>query len=317
MLFRQSSRTAARPPPGARQEIHYFSLDDVYAKGASLYQQRWDGEGAALGECPTITAVRGEVSASYLDYPKAAERAAALVPTARVVALLREPVARLGSSFNMRWQIEVCGKLTWTRRDCFVAITSRGVIRENAVGPFQMAAAMKVWSKCAGRVGKGLDVGCLRADFVAKIRNRTLTEMRELDECVPRPRPHRNALVVHGRDAAYHRRNGPLPHAGRETGSAPWPRLVRSCSRKAPSEPLSACLRLSILGQRKLYKKMEDAAYVYRSLYGEHLINWLKFFPPSQASRSEGVGHKRTLPFPPDVGHRVAASRPLAARRRT
>ena len=102
------------------------------------------GGGERLGEC-TGDKVRGEVSATYLDYPKAAERAAALVPTVRVVALLREPVARISSSFNMRWQIEVCGKLTWTRPDCFAGITARAVVRDNMVGPWQKAQALKEW----------------------------------------------------------------------------------------------------------------------------------------------------------------------------
>ena len=132
------------------KEIHYFSLDDTYAKGAAVYQQRWDGERGVLGDCPGAgNTLRGEISASYLDYPKAAERAAALLPAVRVVALLREPVARISSSFNMRWQIEVCGKLTWTRRDCYLGVNSRAMVRDNAVGPWQKAQALKVgsWSK--------------------------------------------------------------------------------------------------------------------------------------------------------------------------
>ena len=91
-----------------------------------------------------VSKLRGEVSATYLDYPRAAERAAALLPAARIVILLREPVSRVVSSFNMRWQIEVCGKLTWTRPDCYRGVTSREAVRENAVGPFQRAAALKV-----------------------------------------------------------------------------------------------------------------------------------------------------------------------------
>jgi hypothetical protein len=45
------------------------------------------------------------VSATYLDYPKAAERAAQLLPSAKIVILLREPTSRLVSSFNMKWQV--------------------------------------------------------------------------------------------------------------------------------------------------------------------------------------------------------------------
>ena len=45
------------------------------------------------------------MSATYLDYPKAAERAAQLLPSAKIVILLREPTSRLVSSFNMKWQV--------------------------------------------------------------------------------------------------------------------------------------------------------------------------------------------------------------------
>ena len=207
----------------------------MYAKGATVYQQRWDGPTGKLGECGGGE-VRGEISASYLDYPKAAERASALVPAARIVVLLREPIARLVSSFNMRWQIEICGKLTWTRRDCYLGVNSRTVIRDNAVGPFQKAQALKVWSKCA-RNEKSLAPECLRLDFFAKLRNRTRTEMAEID----------------------------------------------ACGRGSPADnTLGACLKLGILGQRKLYKRMEDHAFVYRSIYHEHLQQWLRFYPPAQ-----------------------------------
>jgi len=163
--------------------------------------------------------------------------------------MLREPVARLVSSFNMRWQIEVCGRLTWTRRDCYLGVTSREVVREHAVGPFQRAAALKVWSKCSS--GAGLDAACLRADFEAKLRNRTSREVSELD----------------------------------------------ACRRRTPGEPLANCLGLGILGQRKLYKKMEDAAYIYRSLYYEHLRKWLRYFPAEQllVMASEGVFEPHTI----------------------
>ena len=120
------------------------------------------------------------MSATYLDYPKAAERAAQLLPSAKIVILLREPTSRLVSSFNMKWQVrtcrkptltlalartftpttnpkpnpnphpnpnpnpaqvEICGKLTWTRNDCYNGITSPRVINENNVAVKQRQAA--------------------------------------------------------------------------------------------------------------------------------------------------------------------------------
>jgi hypothetical protein len=76
---------------GGEKEIHYFSFDDNYAKGPTVYQQRWDGAEATLGRCHTEGVVRGEISATYLDYPKAAERAASLVPSAKVTPGLPSP----------------------------------------------------------------------------------------------------------------------------------------------------------------------------------------------------------------------------------
>ena len=220
---------------GGEKEIHYFSLDDNFARGASFYQQHWDGPDATLGECPDAT-VRGEVSASYFDYPKVAERAAAMLPLARIVLLLREPVARIQSSFNMRWQIEVCGKLTWTRPDCYAGLSSRDMVRDNAVGPMQRGQALHIWTKCAGADSR-LDVNCLRDDFQAKLRNRTRTEMRALDAC-------------------------------------------------PKDESLGTCLGFNIpesqTTPKKVYRKMENAAYVYRSVYHEHLQNWLRHYEPAQ-----------------------------------
>ena len=83
------------------------------------------------------------MSATYLDYPKAAERAAQLLPSAKIVILLREPTSRLVSSFNMKWQVEICGKLTWTRTDCYNGITSKKIINENAVARSSRACAWR------------------------------------------------------------------------------------------------------------------------------------------------------------------------------
>ena len=96
------------------KEIHYFSWDENFRKGPLVYQQRFDGSGDRLGVCSDETKTRGEVSATYLDYPKAAERAAQLLPSAKIVILLREPTSRLVSSFNMKWQVQTCSKLTLT-----------------------------------------------------------------------------------------------------------------------------------------------------------------------------------------------------------
>ena len=173
---------------GGEKEIHYFSWDDVFQKGPLAYQQRFNGSGDRLGDCQPLHGKRlGEVSATYLDYPKAAERAAQLLPSARIVVLLREPVSRLVSSFNMKWQVELCGKLTWTRTDCYNGITSVRLINENNVAPRQRLASLAVWRNCnmngnMSHSGK-LDPACLQEDFVHKLTARVESELDRHQEC--------------------------------------------------------------------------------------------------------------------------------------
>ena len=96
---------------------------------------------------------------------------AQLLPGAKIVILLREPVSRLVSSFNMKWQVELCGKLTWSRADCYNGITSVKIINENTVAAKQRLAALAVWNRC-NRDKKTLDTDCLRADFVKKLSDK-------------------------------------------------------------------------------------------------------------------------------------------------
>ena len=165
------------------KEIHYFSWDENFRKGPLVYQQRFDGSGDRLGVCSnTESKVLGEVSATYLDYPKAAERAAQLLPSAKIVVLLREPTSRLVSSFNMKWQVEICGKLTWTRNDCYNGITSPRIINENNVAVKQRQAAMAVWNRC-NVDKKSLDHTCLANDFKKKLTDKVNAEVEKLQQC--------------------------------------------------------------------------------------------------------------------------------------
>lgn len=90
--------------PAARKEVHYFDLG--FTRGAEL------GEGwyrsmfplrarlaaeRRLGGAPVLT---GEASPYYLFHPVAAERAAALVPHARLLVLVRDPVERAWSHYR-------------------------------------------------------------------------------------------------------------------------------------------------------------------------------------------------------------------------
>jgi len=165
------------------KEIHYFSWDENFRKGPLVYQQRFEGSGDRLGVCGgTENKVLGEVSATYLDYPKAAERAAQLLPSAKIVVLLREPTSRLVSSFNMKWQVEICGRLTWTRNDCYNGITSPKIINENNVAVKQRQAAMAVWNRC-NVDKKALDHTCLANDFKKKLTDKVNAEIERLNQC--------------------------------------------------------------------------------------------------------------------------------------
>jgi len=45
-------------------------------------------------------------------------------------------------------------------------------------------------------------------------------------------------------------------------------------------EDVASCLGLGALEQPKLYSVMEDQAYVWRSMYVDHLQKWIKVYPP-------------------------------------
>lgn len=87
--------------PAKRKEIHYF---DYRANRGDLWYRRCfptkrliEREHKRLS-LPVIT---GEASPSYLIYPNAAPRAAAFVPSAKLLVLLRNPVDRAWSHYQM------------------------------------------------------------------------------------------------------------------------------------------------------------------------------------------------------------------------
>jgi hypothetical protein len=83
-----------------RKEIHYF--DREYHRGPAWYRGHFPLR-AGLRLRAAVTggpAMCGESSPSYLAHPQAASRAAALVPGARLVVLLRNPIERAHSHFR-------------------------------------------------------------------------------------------------------------------------------------------------------------------------------------------------------------------------
>lgn len=75
-----------------RKEVHYF--DRYYSKGIDWYRAHFplrDEEG-----------VVGEASPSYLFHPAAPTRARATIPAAQIIVLLRNPVDRAYSHYQMK-----------------------------------------------------------------------------------------------------------------------------------------------------------------------------------------------------------------------
>jgi hypothetical protein len=80
--------------PSLRKEVQYFTL--YHARGEAWYRAHFPTEAALAAR----RAVTGEATPYYLFHPLAPERAAALLPEARLLVLLREPVARAFSHYQ-------------------------------------------------------------------------------------------------------------------------------------------------------------------------------------------------------------------------
>jgi hypothetical protein len=79
----------------AAKELHFF--DNKFAEGVGWYR-RCFSEGKRVCGQRTIT---GEASPSYLFDPQVPERMAQIIPEARLIALLRNPVDRAYSHYQM------------------------------------------------------------------------------------------------------------------------------------------------------------------------------------------------------------------------
>jgi hypothetical protein len=76
----------------ANKELHFFSNN--FARGEDWFRAQFAG---ARPEHVT-----GEMSAEYLQHPRAVERMAELIPDVKVVAILRHPVERAYSHYQMQ-----------------------------------------------------------------------------------------------------------------------------------------------------------------------------------------------------------------------
>ncbi len=80
------------------KEPNFFSNDEIYANGEDWYRSLF--KGAPEG------AIKGESSTHYTKlptYPKTIERLAALIPDAKFIYVMRDPVERLVSQYIHEW----------------------------------------------------------------------------------------------------------------------------------------------------------------------------------------------------------------------
>lgn len=80
--------------PAASKEVHFFSSN--FELGVEWYRQNFPAPRRKDGR----TTITGEASPSYLVTPFVPERAAGVVPRARLIALLRNPVDRAYSRYH-------------------------------------------------------------------------------------------------------------------------------------------------------------------------------------------------------------------------
>jgi lipopolysaccharide transport system ATP-binding protein len=80
----------------ASKELHFF--DNRFAEGVGWYKRCFP-EGERVDGHRTVT---GEASPSYLFDPQVPERMARIVPDTRLIALLRNPVDRANSHYQMQ-----------------------------------------------------------------------------------------------------------------------------------------------------------------------------------------------------------------------
>ncbi len=94
------AQLAAQPQffMSAPKEPNFFSNDDIYARGEHWYR--------GLFKDAPAEAIKGESSTHYTKlptYPKTIDRLAALIPDAKFIYVMRDPIDRLVSHYIHEW----------------------------------------------------------------------------------------------------------------------------------------------------------------------------------------------------------------------
>ncbi len=83
--------------PASKKEVHYFD-SPAFRRGEGWYRSNFPAPSSTNGH----KIITGEASPYYLYHPLVPKRAAHLLPNARLIALLRNPVDRAYSDYNHR-----------------------------------------------------------------------------------------------------------------------------------------------------------------------------------------------------------------------
>jgi hypothetical protein len=84
--------------PAARKELHFFDHPEYFDHGAEWYRRCFPRLSAEDGQ----RSITGEATPYYLFDPPVAKRMAEIVPQARLIALLRNPIDRAFSHYQMQ-----------------------------------------------------------------------------------------------------------------------------------------------------------------------------------------------------------------------
>src|SRR5918996_4052610 len=84
--------------PAARKELHFFDQPEHFDNGAEWYRRCFPRLSSKDGQ----RSITGEATPYYLFDPPVAKRMAEIVPNARLIALLRNPVDRAYSHYQMQ-----------------------------------------------------------------------------------------------------------------------------------------------------------------------------------------------------------------------
>ncbi|KAL5963687.1 Bifunctional heparan sulfate N-deacetylase/N-sulfotransferase 2 [Taenia solium] len=98
----QPNRFLSHPP---FEEVQFFSNSTIYSKGVFFYNDQF---------LSPSTGINFEKSATYFDSPLAVMRMAALLPTAKIIVLLRDPVLRAHSWYQHQRAHQVPAALHFT-----------------------------------------------------------------------------------------------------------------------------------------------------------------------------------------------------------